>query len=326
MKPNLAISLGDPRGIGPEVVAGSLSRATELANVVIFGHLDHFQRVARDGDFNRNMVVSDSPAIPEDGGIHFVHVGPEGRCESSEEAGLSQFLALQGAVNAVLDGQCDCLATGPVSKAAIALVRPGFTGHTEYLAERAGLGRDDVTMVFANERLTVGLVSTHVPMRDVWTTMTRSRYERTARHVDKLLRDLGTGPRATIGIAGFNPHAGEDGLLGTEEREILEPFCREFSTEVRAKLVGPIPADTIYRDAMSGQFDAVVAAYHDQAMIPLKLSGPGQTVNITMGLPFIRTSPDHGTATDIAGKGTADPGGMTNAIEYAIRLCNRAGK
>lgn len=305
VRPRLAITLGDPTGIGPEITFACIESAAAVADLVLFGH------------------PSSLDIVPKIAGsaVKFVPVGEELDPGDEEGAGAIAMESLKMGVDAVLDGSCDGITTAPVSKASISLVSPGFTGHTEYLASRAGLDRDDVTMVFAGEKLTVGLVTTHVPVRDLAATITRGRYERTTRHVISLIRGLGGAERPIIGVAGFNPHAGEDGVLGSEELEVIGPFCRDMARSPDADVRGPIPADTIYRDALNGKYDAVVAAYHDQAMIPLKLAGTGRTVNITMGLPFVRTSPDHGTAKDIAGKGIADPSGMAMAIDYAVRMC-----
>ena len=310
VRPRLAITLGDPAGIGPEITGACLESAAKLADLVLFGHprsIDSFPKTA-------GSAVDLAPVADK------LDPGDE------EGAGGIAMAALKAGVDAVLEGSCDGIVTAPVSKASIALVSPGFTGHTEYLASRAALGRDDVTMAFASERLTVGLVTTHVPVRDLAATITRERYERTTRHVISLARRLGGAARPVIGVAGFNPHAGEDGVLGREELDVIGPFCRDMGGSKEAEVRGPIPADTVYRDALAGKYDAVVAAYHDQAMIPLKLAGTGTTVNVTMGLPFVRTSPDHGTARDIAGKGIANPAGMAMAIEYAARLCSGSNR
>ena len=184
-------------------------------------------------------------------------------------------------------------------------------------------------MVFASERLVVGLVATHVPLARVPETITAARYERTVRHLGEVLAALG-GPRdgrrrrARVALAAVNPHAGEGGLLGDEEARVLAPFAARADTD-EIEIIGPVPADAVFRDARAGRYDAVVAAYHDQAMIPLKLEGQGATANVTAGLPFVRTSPDHGVAYDLAGTGRADHAGMRRAIEIGVALWRGRG-
>jgi len=323
MRPKLAISLGDPSGIGPEIVAAVLCGAVERADVAVFGHWPSLRRsLERLGASPSSDVVDALTEPPPAGASIAVHTGTgesplDTACPAAAE---SQIRAVSAAVDAVLAGRCDALVTGPVSKAAIAEVRPGFTGHTEYLAARCCLRPDDVTMIFASRSLVVGLIATHVPLSRVPGTITVDRYGRTLRHVIEVLGALGKGPRPRIAIAAVNPHGGEDGLLGREEIEILAPFCAAVRGSVAAEIVGPIPADAVFRDALAGAYDGVIAAYHDQAMIPLKLAGFGRTANVTCGLPFVRTSPDHGVARDIANTGRADPSGMRLAIDVAIDL------
>jgi 4-hydroxythreonine-4-phosphate dehydrogenase len=322
MRPKLAISLGDPCGIGPEIAAATLAGAVERADVAVFGHWPSLRRALERRKDRLPDVVDALRGPPPAGAAIAVHTGTgelplDAPCRAAAE---SQLGAVSAAVDAVLAGRCDALVTGPVSKAAIAEVRPGFTGHTEYLAARCGLCPNDVTMVFASPSLAVGLIATHVPLARVPGTVTAERYGRTLRHVVEVLCALGKGPRPRIAIAAVNPHGGEDGLLGREEIEILAPFCAAMRGGVAAEIAGPIPADAVFRDAFAGAYDGVIAAYHDQAMIPLKLAGFGRTANVTCGLPFVRTSPDHGVARDVAGTGRADPSGMRLAIDVAIDL------
>lgn len=322
MKPSLAITMGDPSGIGPEILAQCLETASMISRPVVFGHWPTLRRAINDIGANPriHLVKRAKPAGPDT--IVVVPTEEDGPPieEQGNRSSRAQVEALEKAVDAVLDGTCDCLATGPVSKEQISRVSPGFIGHTEYLADRCGLPHDDVTMIFMSEKLAVGLLATHVPMDRVALTVTTERYERTTGHMFALLKEMHPDERSRIAIAAFNPHAGEGGLIGDEETRILEPFCRDIRNRVDAEITGPIPADTVFRDAVNGRYDGVIAAYHDQAMIPLKLMGTGRTVNITMGLPFVRTSPDHGTAHDIARTGAADPAAMRLAINAAVKL------
>jgi 4-hydroxythreonine-4-phosphate dehydrogenase len=323
MRPKLAISLGDPSGIGPEITAAALGHAVERADVAVFGHWPSLRRALERLGTRPPVELVGGPAFPTPPGAAIaVHTGTgelplDLPCAAAAE---SQIRAVSAAVDAVLSGSCEALVTGPVSKAAIAEVRSGFTGHTEYLAARCGLCPDDVTMIFASRSLAVGLIATHIPLRRVPETVTVGRYERTLRHLVEVLSALGTGRRPRIAIAAVNPHAGEGGLLGSEEIDVLAPFCEARRKWPAAEIVGPIPADAVFRDALGGAYDGVIAAYHDQAMIPLKLAGFGLTANVTGGLPFVRTSPDHGVARDVANTGRADPSGMRLAIDIAIDL------
>ena len=230
----------------------------------------------------------------------------------------------------VRDGGADALVTGPVSKDAIA--RSGargakkFRGHTEHLASQ--LGAAEVTMAFWTERLTTSLVTTHLALKDVPAAITKAEVVRAVYWTARFVRQLGSPGRKElrpIAVAALNPHAGEDGLLGDEEIRVLGPALplarkRLAKDGVDVAIAGPIPAETAFRLAASGHFSAVVAMYHDQATIPMKLLGFGEAVNVSLGLPIIRTSVDHGTAYDRAGKGTADPRGMIEALGLAVRL------
>lgn len=315
-KPNLAISLGDPAGIGPEIVAKNLDVAISISNPIVFGHWPTLKRALGASSSKVALAQADQDLRPKPGLATIVHCGPEGGPIDApgDQSAMAQFEAIERAVSSVLNGSCDALVTAPVSKALIAGIRPGFTGHTEFLAGCSGLSRDDVTMIFASRKLAIGLVSTHIPLKDAAAAVTRQRLERTFRHLHEIASLLFPGSARRIAVSAINPHAGEDGLIGVEEREILAPFCREMGVE------GPLPADVVFRDAFAGRYVGVVAAYHDQATIPIKMAGPGNTVNVTWGLPFVRTSPDHGVAYEIARSGAADPSGMRIAIEMAVDL------
>ncbi|MBN2715927.1 MAG: 4-hydroxythreonine-4-phosphate dehydrogenase PdxA [Deltaproteobacteria bacterium] len=324
MKPTIAISLGDPAGIGPEITIASLEAARQICTPVLFGHWPTFEAVCRqmqqpaDGF---DVSASVLPVTP-DNKIRFVHIpGPNAPVFTPNiDAAHIQLNALAEAVTAIQSGACDALCTAPVSKECIAQIAPGFTGHTEYLAQRSHLQKDDVTMVFATPTLVVGLISTHIPLSKIPETINEHRYSRTLRHVIETVKQ-NTGKSALrIAVAGLNPHAGEGGLLGREEVEFMTPFCRAHDGENGARISGPIPADAVFRDAFGGKYDGVIAAYHDQALIPLKLSGFGGATNVTAGLPFIRTSPDHGTAYEIARKNIADATAMKTALQMAVRL------
>jgi 4-hydroxythreonine-4-phosphate dehydrogenase len=320
----IAIAVGDPAGIGPEIVAGTIESATVAGRPVLFGHRPTVEAAFERLDARVEVTVSDEPAPPPPGGVTLVPAGPDCPpiCEPGAAAAQAQVESLELALRAVLDGPCESLVTAPMNKALAATVEPSFVGHTEFLARRAGLDSNSVTMVFVREGLAVGLVATHVPLAEVPSTITKQRYRRTLRHLTQVLEILAPGHAPRIAVAALNPHGGEEGRFGREERDVIEPICRTLAAHNGIELHGPIPADTVYRDAFAGRYDGVVAAYHDQALIPLKLGGPGLSTNVTMGLPFVRTSPDHGVAYDLARRGEADPRGMAKALDIASRLCS----
>jgi len=321
-RPKLAITLGDPTGIGPEITAAVLEEAALRADIAVFGHWPSLLRELKRRGHRIPVRIMDAmtrPPISEELTVIHTNTGEIDEGLSPFEIATAQLRALDLAIDALLAGHCDVLVTAPVEKASVATISPGFKGHTEHLAARAGLRPDDVTMVFASRALAVGLLATHIALRDVPDTVTSERCERTLRHVVRTARALSPARSPRIAVAALNPHAGEGGLLGTEEQDVLVPFC-EAARARGMDVSGPIAADAVFRDAFAGAYDGVVSAYHDQAMIPLKLCGFGRTANVTAGLPFIRTSPDHGTARDIAGKGIADPSGMRLAVDIALAL------
>ena len=209
------------------------------------------------------------------------------------------------------------MVTGPVSKNALHSVGYEFPGQTEFFAARAGV--ENFAMCLTGGVLTVALVTVHVPMRDVAGLLTCAEIVRVGLLLADFLRRLGiVCPR--VAVAGFNPHAGENGDIGSEEIEIIAPAVAELRLGGGADFTGPYPPDTVFHRAAKGDFDGVLCMYHDQGLIPLKLHAFDEGVNVTLGLPFVRTSPDHGTAFDIAGKGIARPSSMIAAIRLAARM------
>jgi 4-hydroxythreonine-4-phosphate dehydrogenase len=229
--------------------------------------------------------------------------------------------AVEAAAKLALSGEVDAIVTAPAHKHALHLAGFPYPGHTEWLAQLAG--QADVAMMLAAEAppddpdghpLRVVLVTTHVPFRDVPALLTVERVVRTGGIVERALRDWWGIERPRIAVCALNPHAGESGLFGDEEERILDPAAQELGA------AGPLPADTVFVRAMRGEFDAVLAPYHDVGMTAIKVAAFGRAVNVTLGLPFPRTSPDHGTALDIAGSGKADPSSMREALDLAVRL------
>jgi 4-hydroxythreonine-4-phosphate dehydrogenase len=239
------------------------------------------------------------------------------------EGGAAQVAALDHAIDAVLGGRARALVTGPTSKAAIVASGVPFTGQTERLARAAGLPDDAVTMMFLGPRLRVALVTTHLAVRDAPDAITDDRVHRSIAHLVDALDALGyTG---AIEVTGLNPHAGESGLFGGEETRSIGPAIERAQTLAsvaasRLRVIGPVPAETAFRRAAADQCVGVVTMIHDQATIASKLLDFGSAVNVTWGLPFVRTSVDHGVAYDAAAAGVADPQGMRAAIELAVRL------
>jgi 4-hydroxythreonine-4-phosphate dehydrogenase len=284
-KPRIAITLGDPAGIGPEIASKAADdpRVREVCEIVPYG--------------------APAGARFESGVL-------------SADAGRAAYTAICDAVRDAMNGTVDAVATAPINKLAFAHAGLPWKGHTDLLAHLTGVSR--VAMMFWSEPLKVVLASVHVPIADVPRVLTRELVgdiiEITAR---ELPRFGISAPR--LALAGLNPHAGEDGLIGGEEGQVLRPAV-DAARERGVNIAGPFPGDTIFVRAVRGEFDAVIACYHDQGLIPVKLLAFGTSVNVTLGLPIVRTSVDHGTAFDIAGRGIADPSSLIEAILLAARL------
>lgn len=223
--------------------------------------------------------------------------------------------AVETAVKLALGGTVDAIVTAPAHKHALHLAGFPWPGHTEWLAHLAG--DVDVAMMLAADELRVVLVTTHVPLRDVPALLTQDRVIRTGRITERSLREWWGLERPRLALCAVNPHAGESGLFGDEEDRVLRPAAAALGA------AGPLPADTVFVRAMRGEFDAVLAPYHDVGMTAIKVAAFGRAVNVTLGLPFPRTSPDHGTAFDIAGSGKADASSMRRAVELAVELAAR---
>lgn len=292
----LLVATGDPAGVGPDV---SLRAARRLdAPTLLFGDARRLVEIGA------STVIVDTGAVPDD---------VVAARAPSVAGGLAQLAALDAAVDRALAGGGRALVTAPTCKEAIHRAGVPFVGQTEHLARRAGVADDAVTMMFLGPRLRVALVTTHRAVRDVPDAITQPRVERACAHLRAALVRLGvTSPRVVV--SGLNPHAGEGGLFGNEERDVVAPAARAAGVD------GPVGAETAFRLAAAGEVDGVVAMYHDQATIPSKLLDWTEAVNVTWGLPFVRTSPDHGVAYDAARDGTAGADGMLAAMRMALRL------
>jgi 4-hydroxythreonine-4-phosphate dehydrogenase len=289
------ITVGDPAGIGPEVTLKALSVFRGRIPVSVIGDLALLRRTARKLKipirWNR---------------FEWVDLGPQ------KNAGKAAYSYLQEAVRRIRAGQADALVTAPVSKEAIVRAGIPFIGHTEYLADQFHC---KTTMAFVTGKFRVSLLTTHHAIKNISSRLSRAETVRVLNDTYQFIRrDLGVR-KPRLALAGLNPHAGEQGMFGDEEQKILSPAVRAFK-----KAKGPFPVDILMKQAAAGQYDAVVAVYHDQALISVKLLGWEKAVNVTLGLPFVRTSPVHGTAFDIAGKGKANAGSMRSAIALAVQL------
>jgi 4-hydroxythreonine-4-phosphate dehydrogenase len=287
-KPKIALTVGDPAGIGPEIVAKAAADSTVRAVC--------------------DPVVFDAPA---DG----IRAG-----EVSAAAGRAAYDTIVRAVDAARRGDVDGIATAPVTKLAFAQAGLPWKGHTDLLAHLCGTSQ--VAMMFHAPELKVVLITVHVPLAEVPSLITPELVGQTIKITCQAMPRFGIAfPR--LAIAGLNPHAGEGGVIGREDEAVLAPVVQA----ARARgidITGPLPADTVFVRAARGEFDCVLACYHDQGLIPIKLLAFGHAVNVTIGLPIVRTSVDHGTAFDIAGKGMADAGSMIEAVKLAARLAGQS--
>lgn len=288
--PKIALTVGDPAGIGPEIAAKAAADAGVRAVC--------------------EPLLFAPPPAPS------IRAG-----EVSAAAGRAAYDTIVRAVEAARRGEVDAIATAPVNKLAFAQAGLPWKGHTDLLAHLCGTSR--VAMMFHAPQLKVVLITVHVPLSEVPSLITPELVEQTIAITCEALPRFGL-KRPRLALAGLNPHAGEGGVLGPEDDRVLAPVVQA----ARARgidISGPIPADTVFVRASRGEFDCVLACYHDQGLIPVKLLAFGQAVNVTIGLPIIRTSVDHGTAFDIAGQGVADPGSMIEAVKLAAMLGQREG-
>lgn len=323
----IAISAGDATGIGPEVTLKAL--AAELSSddtrYLVVGDAGQMERL--NAQLGLKLPLQSFPSRDEPGRV-FVHsplpplpTALAAGCPAAADASLSW---LTDAAKRCLRQEADALVTAPVNKEAILRAGHRFVGQTEYLSELAGTERTIMMLLGADDRerwLRVALATTHLPLKDVAGQLNQAKIELAIDLAKQACHDLGLG-RARIGVCGLNPHAGEGGKLGTEEQTIIAPAVQAAQRR-HAEVVGPVPADTLFYHAFRGDYDAVVAMYHDQGLVPLKMIGFESGVNWTLGLSFIRTSPDHGTAYDIAGQGIANPSSMIAAIRLAKKLARQ---
>ena len=324
----LGITLGDPSGIGPEVTLKALqilSREQDDFRFLVLGDVNLLASLNKSLGINLPLLPwPDSNLASAEGKFFYAQAGPQlptAVAPGSQIAAESAMAALTVGAERCLSGELHGIITAPVNKESVIKLGQPFTGQTEYLSELARTERTAMMLLGADDRdrwLRVALVTTHVPIRAVADHISEAKIVQTIELAAQSCRDLGL-PRARVAVCGLNPHAGEGGKIGTEEIETIIPAV-QIALQRGIDVAGPFPADALFYYVFRGDYDAVVAMYHDQGLVPLKMIGFESGINWTLGLPFIRTSPDHGTAYDIAGQNKANPQSMLAAINLARRL------
>ena len=324
--PAIAITVGEPAGIGPELCLRLAERSWAMPLVLIGDKTTLALRAAALGlaalpEFpgSRDSTLRATPLPLADPISVWHHPLPEFVLPGTLNPNNSRevLYTLDSAIHGCISGYFSAMVTAPVHKGAINDAGIAFTGHTEYLAEATNTPQ--VVMMLVGGNLRVALATTHLPLKDVPAAINEASLETTLRIIDADLRDkFGiTSPR--IAVCGLNPHAGEGGYLGREEIDVIAPLIDRMAA-AGMNVEGPFPADTIFVPSHAGHYDAILAMFHDQGLPVLKAASFGAGVNVTLGLPFIRTSVDHGTALDLAGSGRADPGSLFAAVELAIEM------
>jgi len=330
--PLLGITMGDPAGVGPEIIIKALARAElgKLCRPVVFGDPGILNRAKGlvSTEVNIHTIQSLAQANFSEGALQVLQLSNldpvaiiPGR--PNEACGKAMARYIIEAVAMALEGPLDSVVTCPINKGLLQRAGYSFEGHTQMIAHLTGTHRP--VMMLAGKRLKVSLVTIHCALRDVPSRLSVNEISEVITTTCRsLIVDFGiTRPR--IGVAGLNPHAGEEGLFGDEELNMVAPAIEKASKKCW-EVKGPLPADTLFWRASQGEFDAVVAMYHDQGLAPFKLLHFSDGVNVTLGLPIVRTSVDHGTAYDLAGKGVADPGSLISAIEMAATIVRNRKK
>lgn len=323
--PILGITLGDPAGIGPEIVVKTLSLKDLWTDAlpVIFGHRSAFLDILSKINCELNLTAWEpgvTPENPESGRISFVSVADEypaqGFGKASAVGGKMAWEAINAAASLGISGVIDALVTAPISKESLSMAGCREIGHTEILAKMAGV--TNYAMMLTAKGIFVVHATVHLPLVQACAALTETLIYDKIKLAFEFVREHRID-HLPIAVCGLNPHAGENGVLGAEESTIIAPAIHRASQE-GISVVGPLPADSIFNRALNGDFKVIIALYHDQGHIPVKLLGIMEGVNVTLGLPFIRTSVDHGTAFGKAGNGTADPGSMVAAVRLAKTL------
>jgi 4-hydroxythreonine-4-phosphate dehydrogenase len=316
----ILITMGDPAGIGPEVVVRCLAKAAPQADIepIVIGERDILEETAKALGLKLEFGPEDSPrhGRVQVRSMDLVRGGDFELGKVSAVCGNAAFHYFAHAVETCLSGEAHAIVTAPLHKEAMNLAGHHYVGHTDILEKMTGA--ETVIMALVNPKIIVSHVTDHLPLRKALDAITIPRIKEVVKLTWKTL--LATRTRSPrIALAGVNPHAGENGLFGREEIEILRPAMEELRAEGYPTF-GPLPGDTVFLEALKGKYDAVLAMYHDQGFGPMKTVDFAHGVNCTLGLPFVRTSPDHGTAFEIAGLGLADPESMISAWDLAVKL------
>jgi 4-hydroxythreonine-4-phosphate dehydrogenase len=320
----IAVTPGDPAGVGPEIVWKTLKQRaydTRKATLLCVGAREPFDALGADV-VEASFAELRRGARPPKRSKPFVWIlsAPKGL------PGFQAGWAIEQATRLVQKGVCSAIVTGPISKERLQKGGYVYPGHTEFLAELCG--KKEVTMMLANDQLRISLATTHVALKDVPRALTRKEVRRAVLHTAEHLRKWWGIKKPRIAVAALNPHAGESGLFGKEEIRVISPELRAIAKAQgkNIEIHGPLPADTLFAKHVMAKprerYDAVVCMYHDQGLIPVKLLDFPNTVNVTLGLPIVRTSVDHGVGFDIAGKGVADPSSFQSAVRLAIQISN----
>jgi len=321
-RPVLGISMGDPNGLGPEVILKCFrdSRMMDQCVPLVFGSalaFEHYMSLYKWNTYKYKVIEGVNEI--DRTCLNIIDVCPDFNemsiGSSNKSGGMASWRSLDAAVKTLLANTIDALVTGPINKHNIQSADFTFPGHTEFLARQAG--QEEALMLLVHQNLRVGMVTGHIPLKDVSSKITANSIRRKLKMMEKaLIEDFGKeSPK--IAVLGLNPHAGDEGLLGTEEKELIAPLLAEMQ-ENGHFFMGPFPADGFFGSGNFRNFDGILAMYHDQALAPFKSIAFNRGVNYTAGLPFIRTSPDHGTGYDIAGRGIASEGSFREAVFCAL--------
>ena len=326
-EPLLAITMGDPSGVGPEIIALALEEDNFSRNSLVIGDIERLKVGARKaGSSTRYRVAESACRAGSDRQVPVLQVGlvdqtvPFGQL--SANSGECAYQCIIKAIDLAMEGAVDAVVTAPINKESLQLAGHIYPGHTEILAERTET--EETVMMLAAGSMRVLHVTTHIPLSQVSGAISTDRIVRVLELGDDALKKMGI-KKPLFAVAGLNPHAGEGSIFGDEEELIIAPAV-ELAIDRGIRVEGPVPPDVVFLKMHRGKYDAIIAMYHDQGHIPLKLLAFESGVNVSLGLPIIRTSVDHGTAFDIAGKGLADPGSLVEALRLAASMAGSVRK
>ena len=327
--PTIAITVGDPNGIGPEVVLKAVSnKASKIGfRPVLVGPIEvflYYQKILfsdvhlkKISDIRVGLPQQKVIEVLDDGNFEKIELSPG---VTTRASGLVSGQALELAFESVQNKQCDAIVTAPICKSSFNSAGYNYPGHTEFFADRCKA--NDFLMILLKGNFRVATVTTHCAISEVPRLLSVETILKKIKTLNRDLKERFNIPTPRIAVTGLNPHAGENGIFGSEEKNYIEPAI-QLAVKEGVSVQGPYPADSLFASVDSQKFDAYLVMYHDQGLIPLKMRAFGKAVNYTAGLPIIRTSPDHGTAFDISGKGIADSGSMEEAIKLAIKMAGK---